>query len=56
MTNQWRIRVYGKPKSTPDMALLTQVVLLLSEQLQREQREQQVGQDEIGPSPKSEAA
>ena len=54
--SQWRIRIYGKPKSTPDIALLTQVVLLLSEQLQREEREQQVDQDEIGPSPQSEAA
>jgi hypothetical protein len=40
MSHQWRIRISGKLRKEPDIALLVQAVLALSEQMQREQRDQ----------------
>jgi hypothetical protein len=34
MNQQWRIRITGKPKKQPDIALLVRAVLALGEQLQ----------------------
>jgi hypothetical protein len=39
MTKQWRVRVSGKPSKQPDIALLVQAVLALSEQLAYERAE-----------------
>lgn len=39
MTKQWRVRVSGKPRKQPDVALLVQAVLALSEQLAQERVE-----------------
>jgi hypothetical protein len=36
---QWRIRVYGRPKRKPDIDLLVQAVLALAEQLAHERVE-----------------
>ncbi len=36
MNQGWRIKVHGKPRQNPDIALLVRVVLALAEQLQRE--------------------
>lgn len=41
MTKQWRIRVSGRPRKQPDIALLVQAVLALSEQLAQERAEPQ---------------
>lgn len=35
MTQQWRIRVYGRPKRRPNTELLVVAVLELAKQLQR---------------------
>lgn len=39
MTKQWRVRISGKPRKEPDVAMLVQAVLALSEQLARERAE-----------------
>lgn len=39
MTKRWRVRVSGKPRKQPDIALLVQAVLALSEQLAQERAE-----------------
>lgn len=39
MTQQWRVRISGKPRKDPDIALLVQAVLALGEQMQREASE-----------------
>lgn len=39
MTKQWRVRVSGKPRKQPDIALLIQAVRALSEQLAEERAE-----------------
>ena len=39
MSQQWRIRVYGKPRKRPDVALLVRAVLALGEQMAREAKE-----------------
>lgn len=39
MSQQWRIRISGKPRKKPDTALLVRAVLALSEQLAREAKE-----------------
>ena len=41
MTKQWRVRVSGKPRKQPDIALLVQAVLALSVQLAQEQAERE---------------
>jgi hypothetical protein len=41
MTKQWRVRVSGKPRKQPDIALLVQAVLALSEQLAQERAERE---------------
>jgi len=41
MTKQWRVRVSGKPRKQPDIALLVQAVLAISEQLAGEQSERE---------------
>ncbi len=46
MTQQWRIRITGKPRKEPDLALLVQAVLTLGEQMQREAAERQAAQQE----------
>ncbi len=35
MSQQWRIRLTGRPKPTPDMTLLVKAVLALGEEMQR---------------------
>ena len=39
MTQQWKIRLSGKPRKQPDIALLVQAVLELAEQLTQERAE-----------------
>lgn len=41
MTKQWKVRVSGKPRKQPDIALLVQAVLALSEQLAQERAERE---------------
>jgi hypothetical protein len=48
MTQQWRIRISGRPKQKPDMTLLVKAVLALGEEMQRA-REQEVVQTEPQP-------
>ena len=52
MTQAWRIRISGKQRKEPDITLLVQAVLALSEQLQREaqERDQQAKHDDHPPS------
>jgi len=40
MTQQWRVRVHGRPKRRPNTELLVMAVLELAKQLQREADEQ----------------
>jgi hypothetical protein len=44
MTQRWRIRVSGKPKRQPDIALLVRAVIALGEQLAKEREAAQDGQ------------
>jgi hypothetical protein len=39
VSQQWRIRVHGKPRKKPDVALLVRAVLALGEQMGREAKE-----------------
>jgi hypothetical protein len=39
MSQQWRIRISGKPRKAPDTALLIRAVLALGEQMAREAKE-----------------
>lgn len=48
MTRQWRVRITGRPKPKPDMALLVQAVLALGEEMQRA-KEQEAAQPEPQP-------
>jgi hypothetical protein len=53
MTKQWRIRITGKPRKEPDIALLVQAVLALGEQMQREVDERQAAQQELPEAPEA---
>jgi hypothetical protein len=44
MTQQWRIRIQGKPRKEPDKALVIRAVLALGEQMQREAQEREQAQ------------
>ena len=49
MTQQWRIRITGKPRKEPDIALLVQAILALGRQMEREAAERQAVQQEQPP-------
>jgi hypothetical protein len=58
MGRQFHIRVYGRPRTHPDPALLAQVVILLGRYLhqQQQERQQQRGGSATGRAESGEAA
>ena len=49
MTQQWRIRISGKPRKEPDLALLVQAVLELGRQMQEAKEREANQQEELPP-------